>query len=254
MLANITKGQNFSGCLRYVLSKAGAERIGGNMEGATVAELQREFDLGVQRQERRSPQKVTQAVVCHTSLSVEVGRNLDDATWNAIATDYLTAMGFTNNQFIAVRHTDTQHDHIHLVVSRLRLDGTTVETWLDYHKAQQVLRQLEQDYQLRSIPPSWEVKIKPASVGEIRQFHRTGEPSVRAMLQVAIGEALSTATTIEQFQNQLAQLGVAVRLRQIQSGIAGISYKLNKVAFPGYKLGKRYTWSRVHSQLEMNYE
>lgn len=254
MLAKITKGQDFSGCLRYVLGKAGAERIGGNMEGATVAELQREFDLGVQCQERRSPQKITQAVVCHTSLSVEVGRNLDDATWNAIATDYLTAMGFTNNQFLAVRHTDTQHDHIHLVVSRLRLDGTTVETWLDYRKAQQVLRQLEQKYQLQAVQPSWEVEIKPASVGEIRQFQRTGEPSIRAMLQVAIDETLSTATTIEQFQSQLADLGVAVRLRQIQSGIAGISYKLNDIAFPGYKLGKRYTWSRIHSQLETNHE
>jgi hypothetical protein len=254
MLANITKGQDFSGCLRYVLGKAGAERIGGNMEGATVGELQREFDLGVQCQQRRSPQKVTQAVVCHTSLSVEVGRNLDNATWNAIATGYLTAMGFINNQFIAVRHTDTKHDHIHLVVSRLRLDGTTVETWLDYRKAQEVLRRLERQYQLQSVQPSWEVEVKPASVGEIRQFQRTGEPSIRAMLQVAIDETLSTATTIDQFQSQLAQLGVAVRLRQIQSGIAGISYKLNDVAFPGYKLGKRYTWSRVQSQLEMNHE
>lgn len=254
MLARITKGQDFSGCLRYVLGKAGAEQIGGNMEGATVAELQREFNLGVQCQERRSPQKVTQAVVCHTSLSIEVGHKLDDATWNAIGIDYLTAMGFTNNQFIAVRHTDTRHDHVHLVVSRLRLDGTTVETWLDYRKAQAVLRQLEQQYQLQSVQPSWEVEVKPASVGEIRQFRRTGEPSVRAMLQVAIDEALSTATSIEQFQHQLAQLGVTVRLRQIQSGIAGISYKLNEVAFPGYKLGKRYTWSRIQSQLEMNDE
>ncbi len=138
MLAQITKGQDFSGCLRYVLGKAGAEQIGGNMEGETVAKLQREFNLGVQSQMRRSPQKVTQAVVCHTSLSIEVRRNLDDATWNAIANDYLTAMGFTDNQFIAVRHTDTNHDHIHLVVSRLRLDGTIVETWLDYRRAQEV--------------------------------------------------------------------------------------------------------------------
>lgn len=254
MLARITKGQDFAGCLRYVLERSGAERIGGNMEGTTVAELTTEFDLSVQCQQRRSPHKPTQAIVCHTSLSVEVGCKLDDQTWSAIAKDYLREMGFDQNQYVLARHTDTQHDHVHLIVSRLRLDGTTVESWLDYRRAQEVLRQLEQQYDLQAILSSWETEVKPPTVGEIRQFRRTGEPSVRAMLQVAIDDALLIATTIDEFQSQLASQGVEIRLRHISSGIAGISYKLNDVAFPGYKLGKRYTWSRIEAQLGVNYE
>lgn len=254
MLARITKGQDFAGCLRYVLERSGAERIGGNMEGTTVAELTTEFDLSVQCQQRRSPHKPTQAIVCHTSLSVEVGRKLDDSTWSAIAKDYLWEMGFDQNQYVLARHRDTQHDHVHLIVSRLRLDGTTVESWLDYRRAQEVLRQLEQQYNLQAVLPSWETEVKPPTVGEIRQFRQTGEPSVRAMLQVAIDDALLIATTIDEFQRQLAAQGIEIRLRQISSGIAGISYKLNNVAFPGYKLGKRYTWSRIEAQLGVNYE
>lgn len=254
MLARITKGQDFAGCLRYVLERQSAERIGGNMEGTTVAELATEFELSVQCQQRRSPHKPTQAIVCHTSLSVEIGRKLDDSTWTAIAKDYLQEMGFDQNQYVLARHTDTNHDHVHLIVSRLRLDGTTVESWLDYRRAQEVLRQLEKQYNLQAVLPSWETEVKPPTVGEIRQFRRTGEPSVRAMLQVAIDDALLTATTIDQFQNQLATQGIEIRLRQIQSGIAGISYKLNNVAFPGYKLGKRYTWTRIEEQLGVNYE
>jgi hypothetical protein len=219
-----------------------------------VAELATEFHLSVQCQQRRSPHKPTQAIVCHTSLSVEVGRNLNDPTWNAIAKDYLQAMGFDQNQYVLARHADTQHDHVHLIVSRLRLDGTTVESWLDYRRAQQVLRQLEKQYDLQAVPPSWETDVKPPTVGEIRQFRRTGEPSVRAMLQVAIDDALLTTTSIDEFQHQLVAQGIEVRLRQIQSGIAGISYKLNEVAFPGYKLGKRYTWSRIQDQLGVNYD
>lgn len=254
MLARITKGQDFAGCLRYVLERSGAERIGGNMEGTTVAELTTEFHLSVQCQQRRSPHKPTQAIVCHTSLSVELGCKLDAPTWNAIAKDYLREMGFDQNQYVLARHTDTQHDHVHLIVSRLRLDGTTVESWLDYRRAQEVLRQLEQQYKLQAVLPSWETEVKPPTVGEIRQFRRTGEPSVRAMLQVVIDDALLTATTIDEFQNQLATQGIEIRLRQISSGIAGISYKLNDVAFPGYKLGKRYTWTRIEEQLGVNYE
>ncbi|MBD1848199.1 hypothetical protein H6F89_33580 [Cyanobacteria bacterium FACHB-63] len=116
------------------------------------------------------------------------------------------------------------------------------------------MRQLEKQYNLQAVLPSWETEVKPPTVGEIRQFRRTGEPSVRAMLQVAIDDALLTATTIDEFQRQLAAQGIEIRLRQISSGIAGISYKLADVAFPGYKLGKRYTWSRINEQLGVNYE
>ena len=254
MLAKITKGQDFYGCLRYVLGKTGAERIGGNMEGIALSELVAEFNLSVQRQQRRSPRNLAQVVVCHTSLSVEIGRNLEAETWNAIAKDYLTEMGFDNNQFVMVRHTDTQHDHVHLVIARSRLDGTMVNGWLDYQRAQLVLRKLEQDYQLQSVPSSWETDITAPTVNEVRQFHQTGEPSVRVLLQVAIDDVLSTSIDLDDFRERLAMYGVESRLRQISTGIAGISYKLNDIAFPGYKLGKRYTWNRIQTQLGENYE
>ncbi len=254
MLAKITKGQDFYGCLRYVLSKTGAERIGGNMEGIALSELVAEFNLSVQRQQRRSPRNLAQVVVCHTSLSVEVGRNLEAETWNAIAKDYLIEMGFDNNQFVMVRHTDTQHDHVHLVIARSRLDGTMVNGWLDYRQAQLVLRKLEQDYQLQSVPSSWETDVTAPTVNEVRQFHQTGEPSVRVRLQVAIDDVLSTSTDLDDFRQRLANYGVESRLRQVNTGNAGISYKLNGIAFPGYKLGKRYTWNRVQFQLGENYE
>ncbi len=254
MLAKITKGQDFYGCLRYVMDKSGAERIGGNMEGISLSELVAEFNLSVQRQQRRSPRNLAQAVVCHTSLSVEVGRNLETETWNAIAKDYLNEMGFDNNQFVMVRHTDTQHDHVHLVIARSRLDGTMVDGWLDYRRAQLVLRKLEQNYQLQSVRSSWETDVKAPSVNEVRQFRQTGEPSVRVLLQVAIDDEIALSTDIEDFRQRLAEYGVEIRLRQISTGIAGISYKLNDIAFPSYKLGKRYTWNRIQTQLGENHE
>ncbi|MBE9010413.1 relaxase/mobilization nuclease domain-containing protein [Pseudanabaenaceae cyanobacterium LEGE 13415] len=253
MLAKITKGRDFYGCLRYVIEREKADRIGGNMEGVTLQELVAEFNLSVQRQQRHSPRNFAQVLVCHTSLSVEVGRNLDVQTWNAIAKDYLNAMGFDDNQFVMIRHTDTQHDHVHLVIARSRLDGTMVNGWFDYRKAQLVLRKLEQDYQLQSVPSSWETEVKAPTVSEVRRFRQTGEPSVRVLLQVAIDDVLSTSTDLNDFRQRLSEYGVEIRLRQITTGIAGISYKLNGIAFPGFKLGKRYTWSRIQTQLGENY-
>lgn len=254
MLAKITKGQEFYGCLSYVLSKSGAEMLAGNMVGETASELAIEFRLSQQQHQRQAATRKTQKVVCHISLSVEIGKNLSGETWNAIAKDYLDAMEFDQNQYVLARHTDTEHDHVHLVVSRLRIDGTTVSDWLDYRRTEIILRTLEEKYQLRSLSPSWESTVKPPTVAEIRQFHRTQQPSIRTILQVAIDEAVEDNPTFDIFSDRLEKLGVSFRLHHTPTGIQGISYKFHNVAFPGYKLGKRYTWQGLQTYSGVQYE
>jgi hypothetical protein len=53
--------------------------------------------------------------------------HLDQRLAQAIAQDYLRGMGFENCQYVVYRHTDQDHDHVHLVPSWIRLtDGKTV--------------------------------------------------------------------------------------------------------------------------------
>ena len=66
-------------------------------------------------------------------------------------------MGFTNNQYIAVKHTDQEnHEHIHLVTSRVKMDGSVVSDSWDWIRSQDVIRKLEKDFELESVPSSWE--------------------------------------------------------------------------------------------------
>lgn len=254
MLAKITKGRDFYKCLSYVLNKSGAELLESNMAGQTAAELAIEFQLSQKQHQRQPSRRKTQKVVCHVSLSVEIGKNLDSETWGVIAKDYLNAMGFDQNQYALVRHTDTEHDHIHLVISRLRIEGTTVPDWLDYRRTETALRTLEEKYQLRSLQSSWETTVKPPTVAEIRQFRRTKQPSVRTILQVAIDEAAEDNPTFETFSDRLRNFGVSFRLRLTPDGVRGISYKFHTIAFPGYKLGKRYTWQGLQADFGVQYE
>jgi hypothetical protein len=254
MLAKITKGRDFYKCLSYVLNKSGAELLESNMAGQTATELAIEFQLSQKQHQRQPSRRKTQKVVCHVSLSVEIGRNLDSETWSVIAKDYLNTMGFDQNQYALVRHTDTEHDHTHLVISRLRIDGTTVPDWLDYRRTETALRTLEEKYQLRSLQSSWETTIKPPTVAEIRQFRRTQQPSVRTILQVAIDAAAEGNPSFEVFSDRLRNFGVSFRLRLTPDGVKGISYKFHTIAFPGYKLGKRYTWKGLQIYFGVQYE
>ncbi|WP_366519929.1 relaxase/mobilization nuclease domain-containing protein [Halodesulfovibrio sp.] len=35
-------------------------------------------------------------------------------------------MGFSNSQYVVVRHNDTEHDHIHIIANRVSMDGAVV--------------------------------------------------------------------------------------------------------------------------------
>ncbi len=52
--------------------------------------------------------------VFHASISAAPGEHLTDHQWLEIAHRYLGGLGFTDNQYVISRHTDTDHKHIHL--------------------------------------------------------------------------------------------------------------------------------------------
>ncbi|MGA7937867.1 MAG: relaxase/mobilization nuclease domain-containing protein [Kovacikia sp.] len=129
MIGKQVKGTSFRGVLNYLHHKEGAEQIGGNMVGDDPRSLAAEF-----RVSRELNPRLNKAVY-HVSLSLPKQESLDDLTWMAIslrerctnAQDYLRGMGFENCQYVVYRHTDQDHDHVHLVASRIRLtDGKTV--------------------------------------------------------------------------------------------------------------------------------
>jgi len=65
-----------------------------------------------------------------------------------IAHDYLQGMGFENNQYLIFRHYDAVHPHIHLLVNRITFDGEVVSDSNNYHRSEQLLREIEERYNL----------------------------------------------------------------------------------------------------------
>lgn len=245
MIGNQVKGRGFRGCLNYLWGKAGAEHIGGNMSGCTPQQLANEFKLS--RQQNSNVQRV----VYHASLSIAKHERLDNNQWSAIAEDYLKGMGFNHNQYIIVRHQDREHDHIHIVASRIRLDGTCVHDGWDYRRSETMIRQLEQAYKLESVTPSWEVERRAPTKGELKHFERTKQPGVKTKLQNLASDALSKSTTPEAYIQRLQQAGVEVKTRKERNDrISGISYQLDGVAISGTKLGRAYTWQGVQQHIQ----
>jgi transcriptional regulator with XRE-family HTH domain len=254
MIGKQIKGTGFQGCLNYVLGKKDAALIGGTMCGQTPEELAAEFAIA--RQLRPN----LKVAVFHATLSVDRTEKLEnseknDQRWLAIAANYMKAMNFDNSQYTVVKHSDTDHDHVHIVASRIRLDGGVVDDSWDYYRSQETIRQLERNYNLETVTPSWETDKRAPTTGEHRQFKSKGDKSVRVQLQDIIDEVTLDNLSMPEFVERLQQQGVEVQVGLTRTGFSkGISYNLDGVALSGNQLGKAYTFSGLQKHRGISYD
>jgi len=242
------KGKGFRGCLNYLLGKQGSQIIGGNMAGQNPRALAAEFRVSRQL----NPQ--VQRAVYHTSLSVRATEQLDDEQWKAIASDYLEGMGFDYNQYLIVRHSDTDHNHIHIIASRIRLDGSCVSDSWDYHRSERLIRQLEQKYQLQPALSSWDKERRSPTTGERRLHKRTGSDSKRQQLQETIDQASQDKPSMPLLVERLKHQGINAQVKFTRTlKVKGISYELGGMAFSGTKLGKAYTFPGLQKYRGIDY-
>lgn len=248
MIAKQVKGKSFRGCLNYLQGKQGSQIIGGNMAGKTARQLASEFKLS------RSLNPNVKRVVYHASLSVPASENLSDEQWQAIADTYLNSMGFNDNQYVLIKHNDTNHNHVHIVASRIRLNGSCVSDSWDYKRSENLVRQLEKDFKLQSGQKQHPEKRSPTT-GEVRLRKRTDELSIREQIQSAIERISKHQPTMVQLIEELKKQNINTQIHFTRNGlIKGISYELERIAFSGTDLGSAYTFPGLQKYRNVSYQ
>lgn len=125
------------------------------LDRGAVADLGRHLDAP----RRVFGVEVKQGHVWHCSLSIAAGDGqLSDSQWEAIADRFMLGMGFTDEAKAPVRWVGVRHglstggnDHIHLAVQWVREDGTRCFINRDYARAQQVAREIEDEFGLQRL-------------------------------------------------------------------------------------------------------
>jgi hypothetical protein len=237
MIAKAIKGKGFRGALEYDLKKEQGRIIDTNMDGRGPRELAAEF--GEIRKLRPNLGKA----VLHVSLAAAPGEHLTDAQWVKIGQYYINGMGLNQNQYLMSRHTDTEHEHIHMVVNRIQFDGKVTSDSHDYRRQEYLMRALERDLGLRQIESSAQAERRAATKGEIEEGLRTGKPSTRQQLQQLCDAAATGCDTFTLYAERLAAAGVdLVPVTQLDgTKMSGLSYCLDGVMMKGSDLGKRYS-------------
>jgi hypothetical protein len=217
--------------------------IGGNMSGQNPRELSREF--GLVRELRPDIEKP----VHHVSISAGEKDRLSVEQWQEIADTYIEQMGFTNCPHVVIQHRGSKRDHLHILTSRIDFDGKVVSEWQSKQRAEKVMREVEQRYDLERLPLSREVMRAAPTRGEREVFDRTGKLSVKMSLQGHVERALRDEPTATEFIEKLERVSVEVIPNLQSTGrVSGISFRQGDELMKGSDLGRGFSWGALQQR------
>lgn len=257
MKSKISRGNGFSGTLNYVLDEGEkrtgnklSEVVAGNMSGENAKALSREFNVSRNlRPDIKSP-------VWHTSLSLPAGEKLSSGRWDQAVNCYLKKMGVdtTKHQFIAVRHNDTDYDHVHIVMSRIGLDSQVWHGKRDVFLSIEATQAIEKEMNLTLTAGYNELtksgKKRP-KYKEVEMANRTNELPTRMALQNIIDEAITDKLDVFAFMERVESTGVIVIPNVAKTGrLNGFAFEMDGIRFKGSDLGDDYKWGNKPSKLK----
>jgi hypothetical protein len=245
-IAKINRGSGFRGVLNYLLDPNKKPRIISECAiGSTPAELAREFRMISQL--RPSVKKPAR----HFSISFapEDGE-VDDLIKEAIAFRVLDGLGYQECQFIAIAHDrhdpghdeTHDHDHFHIVTNAVTLNGDHVRDSFDRYRIQPILREVEEEFGLRRISSSWEVKRQKA-----KGIHLDND------IAKLIADSLNSIPDLKTWLSRLEELGVDVRFNLSKNdNVKGVTYLKDGQTYKGSDIGA--SWQIVSAGLNISAE
>ena len=177
--------------------------------------------------------------VYHISLDFahEDTPKLTDALMAEIAREYMKRMGIVNTQYIVCRHTDKEHQHLHIVSNRVDNDGNTISDRNDAIRNVAVCKALTREYCLHFSKGKVNVK----------RDHLRGKDKVKYQIHDAVKAALPHCNSWSELCDRLAKqgIGVSFKLDRRNGNIIGVSFTKNEISFSGSRIDRSMGFYRL---------
>lgn len=250
MYGKILHGSSFGGLVNYVNDPRKKATLVAASDGINLTNNQAITDSFVMHAGLSSR---TKKPVAHFVLafSPHDAPRINNAMLGQLASEYLQEMGYDDNQFVAFRHYDKEHPHVHIVVNRVNFKGKCTKDAHEKDKNVKVCKDLTRKYGLYTASGKEVVKV---------QRLRTMD-AIRYQMMHAVKESLLVFNNWKDFENELAKLGISLRFRYntTTNGIEGISFTIDKdkvgnrmkhdISFSGKQLDASLTLSHICERL-----
>ncbi|NEU71759.1 relaxase/mobilization nuclease domain-containing protein [Hassallia byssoidea VB512170] len=274
MIPVIYKKSDFLDTLKYVLGKEDAAIVDTNMMGTSPHFFNEQF------LSTKYTNKAVKRQCAHLIISIahrpDYHEHLSNSQYSYVAREFLRDMGYlpkdeashATSQFVAVRHHDRSHEHLHIIASRIRLDGSLVDDSYDYFNSQVSTRRIAAQLGLEVTPTTneavasrlkqeYEITVptspkRSKSIRAINSKHKT--PTSKEIIREAIGDAIKDSPTISTFIQRLEENNIGVLPKMRGDELLGFTYIHNDVKIAGYQVYKPYSWNKLQSEYGLSYD
>ena len=261
MIVNFSNGSDFIGLVNYANrdDRATAARVIGSSGVCTVTNQSVADSFNLQAAMRPdAPNPVRHfSISFHPDDAPKFPNNEDgDNLMLTLARERMERMGYSNTQWLLVRHHDHAHPHAHLIVNLVDNDGKLLNTNNDLWRNVSICKALKKKYGLT---------FGKRDGKRINADRLRGYALHRHEILVAAHKALESARDWRSFEALLKREGVKISLAISRTGvIQGLSYskkyskgefritgsKLDKTLLTYGKLAERFGTIEVAAETE----
>ena len=236
MMGDLKKRASFARLVNYVNNPKKARLIDSKDvrldDNATIAR-------SMQGQANDKPGRKLKNPVYHISLDFahEDAAKLTDALMVEIAREYMRRMGIVNTQYIVSRHTDREHQHLHIVANRVDNDGNTISASNDRVRNVKICKALTREYGLNFSKGKMNVK----------RDRLRGKDKVKYQIYDVIKAALPRCNNWSDLCDRLAKQGIEVNFKYNRNDgkILGVLFTKNGISFNGSRIDRSMSFYKL---------
>ena len=258
MIAKVIRARGYKGVCEYIFNHGDPELLGGNIAGHDADTAVKDFNaVRCLRREILKP-------CLHIPLSLPPEDTLTPEQWTQLAEKYMSRMGIdsNNHQWLLVRHHDRAHEHAHLIINKIGLDGILYNDSNTAYRSISACRDLEKALPyLRDCMDTYgnDFACPRATVPEIKRQEATGEDPTRLLIAghihtlVTEAEEQGRKLTVQEFCGRLRMMGIDVIPNIASTGtMNGFSFRyshdLSGIGYTGSKLKAK--WKDLQKHIE----
>ena len=240
MIGKVSIGKTFKGCVNYVMGKDGAEVLYAHgVRSESILYATRDFDAV-----RKQNPGISNAV-WHTSISFAHQDKVDDKLMLDVAHDYLKQLNLDSNQYLVVKHTDTRHQHMHIISNRVGFEGNVVSDRWCKNRTARACDLMEEKYNL-TVAREQGKSVSNDKRGDVKK----AKEEVSTAINQSLKSGISDYTTLKK---DLNEKGIDLQLQKQSTGrINGVTFKKGDLILKGSAIGKEFSYKHLLQSLEKN--
>lgn len=234
MIIKTSIGKGFGGCINYLMEKERGEVL--EAHGVRMDNSKNMIDDFCYQASARHD---VSNKVWHSSISFNHADQVSPELIKQITDDYVKKFGL--EQYAVIKHSDTKHEHFHIVGNRIKMDGQLVSDKFCASRGVELSKRLELKYELtqtqsRNLALTNEMKLNKFEKQKL-DIYKT------------VQNELKGCKSLEELTGKLKPHGIELKAHSNSGGVFGVSFKQGNAAFKGSQLGKDLTAKALNNTL-----